>query len=103
MGLHRGLAIIIGLAGVMIVLRPGQEPLSLGHLSALAAALLGAMTSVIVRKIGHDDRSVVLMLYPMVAIFAVMALLPYCASWLSSWRSSAARASGRPVKLLRAS
>ncbi len=77
-GLHRGLAIVIGLAGVMIVLRPGQEPLSLGHLSALAAALLGAMTSVIVRKIGHDERSVVLMLYPMVANFVVMALaLPF--------------------------
>ncbi|MDB5664490.1 DMT family transporter [Cypionkella sp.] len=77
-GLHRGMAIIAGLLGVMIVLRPGQEPLSLGHLSALAAAFLGAMTSVIVRKIGHDERSVVLMLYPMVANFVVMAVaLPF--------------------------
>jgi S-adenosylmethionine uptake transporter len=77
-GLHRGLAIIVGLLGVMIVLRPGQEPLGLGHLAALAAAFLGAMTSVIVRKIGHAERSVVLMLYPMVANFVVMAVaLPF--------------------------
>ena len=77
-GLHRGLAIIVGLLGVLIVLRPGQEPLGLGHLAALAAAFLGAMTSVIVRKIGHDERSVVLMLYPMVANFVVMAVaLPF--------------------------
>lgn len=77
-GLHRWLAIIVGLAGVIIVLRPGQVPLGLGHLSALAAALLGATTSVIVRKIGHIERSVVLMLYPMVANFVVMALaLPF--------------------------
>lgn len=77
-GLHRGLAIIVGLLGVMIVLRPGQEPLGLGHLAALAAATLGAMTSVIVRKIGHAERSVVLMLYPMVANFIVMAVaLPF--------------------------
>lgn len=77
-GLHRGLAIIVGLLGVMIVLRPGQEPLGLGHLAALAAATLGAMTSVIVRKIGHAERSVVLMLYPMVANFVVMAVaLPF--------------------------
>ncbi len=77
-GLHRGLAIIVGLIGVIIVLRPGQVPLGLGHLAALAAATLGAMTSVIVRKIGHDERSVVLMLYPMVASFAVMAVaLPF--------------------------
>ena len=77
-GLHRGLAIIVGLLGVLVVLRPGQEPLGLGHLAALAAALLGAMTSVIVRKIGHAERSVVLMLYPMVANFVVMAVaLPF--------------------------
>ena len=77
-GLHRGVAIIVGLLGVMIVLRPGQEPLGLGHLAALAAAFLGAMTSVIVRKIGHAERSVVLMLYPMVANFVVMAVaLPF--------------------------
>ncbi len=77
-GLHRGLAIIFGLIGVIIVLRPGQEPLGLGHLAALAAATLGAMTSVIVRKIGHAERSVVLMLYPMVASFVVMAVaLPF--------------------------
>jgi S-adenosylmethionine uptake transporter len=77
-GLHRGVAVVVGLLGVMIVLRPGQEPLGLGHLAALAAAFLGAMTSVIVRKIGHDERSVVLMLYPMVANFAVMAVaLPF--------------------------
>jgi S-adenosylmethionine uptake transporter len=77
-GLHRGVAVAVGLLGVMIVLRPGQEPLGFGHLAALAAAFLGAMTSVIVRKIGHDERSVVLMLYPMVANFVVMAVaLPF--------------------------
>jgi S-adenosylmethionine uptake transporter len=77
-GIHRGLAIIVGLLGVLIVLRPGQVPLGVGHIAALAAAFLGAMTSVIIRKIGHNERSVVLMLYPMVANFLVMAVaLPF--------------------------
>jgi len=77
-GIHRWMAIIVGLIGVVIVLRPGQMPLTLGHLAALAAAGLGAMTSVIVRKIGHDERGVVLMLYPMVANFLFMAIaLPF--------------------------
>lgn len=77
-GIHRGAAIVVGLIGVLVVLRPGQEPLELGHLAALAAAFFSAMTSVIVRKIGSDERSVVLMLYPMVASFLVMALaLPF--------------------------
>lgn len=46
------------------------------------------MTSVIVRKIGHDERSVVLMLYPMVANFVVMALalpLSMCLFRLNIW------------------
>lgn len=77
-GKHRGSAILVGLFGVLVVLRPGQEPLGLGHLAALAAALFAAATSVIVRKIGNDERSVVLMLYPMVANFLVMAVaLPF--------------------------
>lgn len=77
-GIHRGLAIVVGLIGVMIVLRPGDVPLELGHLSALAAAFLGATTSVIVRKIGHEERSIVLMIYPMMANFVIMAVaLPF--------------------------
>lgn len=77
-GLRRGMAVIVGLLGVLIVLRPGQVDLGLGHLAALAAAATGAMTSVIVRKIGNDERSVVLMLYPMVASFLLMGLaLPF--------------------------
>lgn len=73
-GLRRGLAVIVGLIGVMIVLRPGGEPLSIGHLAALGAATTGAFSSVIVRKIGRDERSVVLMLYPMVLTFLAMGL-----------------------------
>ena len=77
-GPRRGIAVIVGLIGVIIVLRPGQVDLGLGHLAALGAATFGAMTSVIVRKIGNDERSVVLMLYPMVASFVLMGLaLPF--------------------------
>ncbi|MDT8858058.1 DMT family transporter [Paracoccaceae bacterium Fryx2] len=77
-GLRRGLAIVVGLAGVLIVLRPGAEPLSLGHLAALAAAVFSSLASVIVRKIGQDERSVVLLLYPMMANFVVLGcVLPF--------------------------
>ena len=77
-GLRRGIAVVIGLIGVIIVLRPGAAPLSLGHLAALGAATTGALTSVIVRKIGKDERSIVLMIYPMLMSVAAMALtLPF--------------------------
>ncbi|MFM2355877.1 MAG: hypothetical protein RLZZ528_1613, partial [Pseudomonadota bacterium] len=50
----------------------------LGQLSALGAAFTGAFVSIIVRKIGPDERSATLMLYPMTANFLVMAaILPF--------------------------
>jgi len=78
-GIRRGLAVMVGLLGVLIVLRPGGgEGFSIGHLAALGAAATGALTSVIVRKIGAEERSVVLMLYPMVlTFFAMGAMLPF--------------------------
>ncbi|MCV2875815.1 DMT family transporter [Rhodobacteraceae bacterium XHP0102] len=77
-GIRRGGAVVVGLIGVLIVLRPGAADLSLGHLSALAAAFGGALVSVILRKIGSEERSVTLLLYPMMANFIVMgALLPF--------------------------
>lgn len=77
-GLRRMLAVLVGLAGVIVVLRPGQTDLGIGHLAALAAAIFGAFASIIVRKVGKDERSVVLILYPMVANFVLMACaLPF--------------------------
>lgn len=77
-GVPRWLAVIVGLAGVIVVLRPGQTDLSLGHLAALAAAICGAVASIIVRKIGSEERPVVMLLYPMMANLIVMgAFLPF--------------------------
>ena len=77
-GLHRGLAVVVGLAGVVVVVRPGSGEFGLGHIAALSAAALGAMNSVLVRKTGHAERSAVIMLYPMIANFLVAgAALPF--------------------------
>lgn len=74
-GLRRGLAVGVGMVGVLIVLRPGSTPLALGHLAALAGAVSGSFSSLIVRKIGAEERSVVLMLYPMMLQVMGMGLL----------------------------
>jgi len=77
-GIHRWGAVVVGLLGVIVVLRPAAEPLGLGHAAALTAALGSSLTAVIIRKIGRDERSAVLLLYPMMANAAVMgALLPF--------------------------
>ncbi|MCT8161932.1 DMT family transporter [Pseudoruegeria sp. SHC-113] len=77
-GIHRWGAVIVGLCGVLIVLRPGSTALELGHLGALMCAVGGALNSVIVRKIGQEERSAVLLLYPMLANFIVLGcVLPF--------------------------
>lgn len=77
-GLHRGLAIVVGLLGVLVVLRPGQSHFGLGHLAAIGAAVIFAVNSVLVRITGQSERSVVIMLYPMIGNTLVSAVaLPF--------------------------
>ncbi|MGB7262872.1 MAG: DMT family transporter [Albidovulum sp.] len=71
---RRWAAVLTGLVGVMIVLRPGQADLSLGHVAALTAAVSSAIISVIIRKIGKEERSIVLLMFPMLGNCAMMGL-----------------------------
>ncbi|SLN45337.1 DMT family transporter [Ruegeria meonggei] len=71
---QRWAAVGVGLIGVLIVLRPGTTDITLGHLAALTAAFCSAFASVLVRKIGNEERSAVLILYPMLLAIAVMSL-----------------------------
>ena len=73
-GWRRSLAVCVGLLGVMVVLRPGSTELELGHAAALAAAVCSAVGAVVMRKIGQEERSAVMLLYPMMANFLVMGL-----------------------------
>jgi S-adenosylmethionine uptake transporter len=76
--LRRWAAVIFGLVGVIIVLRPGQVPLSLGHLAAVLAAFASALSSIIVRKLGAKERPIILLLSPILGNFFVMgAALPF--------------------------
>lgn len=73
-GFHRWAAVVMGLVGVMVVLRPGTTEITSGHLAALSCAGFGAFASVVVRKVGREERTAVLMLYPLIANFLVMGL-----------------------------
>lgn len=77
-GLRRGLAVAAGLAGVLIVLRPGVVDLSVGHLAALGAAASTALVGISSRRIGRDERAAVLVLWPLLATVVLMgAALPW--------------------------
>lgn len=73
--LRRGLAVLVGLGGVLIVLRPGSSEFTTGHIAAIATACAGAFVSIITRKIGVEERSVVMIIYPMMANLIISAMI----------------------------
>lgn len=75
--LQRWIAVIVGLIGVVVVIRPGTSELTFGHLTAITAASASSLSNIITRKVSSDERSAVLILIPMIASVLVMAsLLP---------------------------
>lgn len=68
-GLHRWAAVIVGLSGVLIVLRPGGQELQLGHFAAMAGAVASALAAVIIRRLGRGERPMVLIMWPMLGNF----------------------------------
>ena len=70
----RWFAILLGMVGVLIVLRPDASSLSGGHLAALGAALSIAIGSVVTRRIGGREHGLTLILYPMLANVVVTGI-----------------------------
>ncbi len=57
-GWRRWSAVLTGFAGVLIVLRPGIEPFTVGHLSAILGAFAAAVTIVILRGLGPTEKRI---------------------------------------------
>ena len=70
----RWFAIILGLVGVLIVLRPGSDSLTLDHLAAVTAAACVACNSIVTRKIGSREHSLTLILYPMLTSVVITGI-----------------------------
>ncbi|WP_410217195.1 DMT family transporter [Paracoccus sp. (in: a-proteobacteria)] len=68
-GLHRWAAVVVGLSGVLIVLRPGGQDLQWGHAAAMAGAVASAMGALIIRRLGRRERPMVLIMWPMLGNF----------------------------------
>ena len=71
----RWFAIILGMCGVLVVLRPGGAALAAGHATAALAAVSIAVTSVVTRRIGSREHGVTLILYPMLVNVLVCGVL----------------------------
>src|SRR4249919_1985941 len=79
---RRWSATIIGFAGVLIMVRPGEGSLQLGALVALANAAAVALSILLVRRL--SDSETPLMILTQFAIFSTLLLAPP-AIWVWRW------------------
>lgn len=70
-----GIAVLVGLAGVIVALNPGRVEFGLGHLAAIGGTLMAAVHYLIVRKTGGVESAVAMLLYPVAAQCLVAVLL----------------------------
>lgn len=80
MGLWKNLAILLGLVGVAIIVRPFNGTISLGQLIALCAALGFATSVIFVKALTRTDKVVVIMFW-MMAIQSVIGFVPGLFVW----------------------
>jgi S-adenosylmethionine uptake transporter len=79
---RRWSAVALGLVGVLIVLQPGAQTISLYAGLVLLGALLGAATSLMVKRLTATDGVSTIVWYQ--ALFATVLALPLC---LLQWRT----------------
>ncbi len=55
-GWRRWLAVVVGFAGVLVIVRPGFRELLPGHFAALTVSLCAATTVLVLRRIGRTEK-----------------------------------------------
>lgn len=73
-------AILFGLVGVLVIVRPGAAPLDPGHLIILAGAIGFGISVVMVKSLTRTD-SVVTIIFWMLIIQSAIGLVPAIAVW----------------------
>jgi len=85
MGLWKNLAVVLGVVGVIVIVRPGTNEIVPGQLIALAAAVGFAISVTMVKSLTRTD-SVVVILFWMLVIQSAIGLIPALAVW--QWPSA---------------
>jgi drug/metabolite transporter (DMT)-like permease len=80
MNVRRVAAILLGLVGVLVIVRPGATAIDPGHLVMLAGAVAFGISVVMVKSLTRTD-SVVAIVFWMLIIQSVIGLLPAIAVW----------------------
>ena len=80
MGLWKNLAVVLGVVGVVLIVRPGTNEIVPGQLIALAAAVGFAISVAMVKSLTRTD-GVVTILFWMLVIQSAIGLVPALAVW----------------------
>ncbi len=75
LGLARISAVALGFAGVLVMLPIGGSGFTLGHIAALTSALFSSTNAILTRKIGSDEREVVMIMMPMGISLLILGVL----------------------------
>ena len=77
-GLVRGGAVVIGLIGAVVVLKPGVEVVSLAAISAVVSSILWALSLLMAKQLSHYDSTITISFYQplLVAPIAAVATIP---------------------------
>lgn len=77
-GLRRWSAVVVGLIGTVIVLRPGSGLLTLGAVAALGSSILWAVSLLMAKNLAKYDSSLTITFYQplMITPFALLATIP---------------------------
>jgi drug/metabolite transporter (DMT)-like permease len=83
--IHRWAAVVVGFLGILVMVRPGFEALTLGHLSALGSVFTGAGVVLIMRKISRDEQRAVLVTAVMLGLLATSLPIALFVFKLPAW------------------
>mgnify|MGYP001028137028 CR=1 FL=1 len=82
---HRWAAVVVGFLGILVMVRPGFETLTLGHLSALGSVFTGAGVVLIMRRISRDEQRAVMVTAVMLGLLVTSLPVALFVFQLPSW------------------
>ena len=80
-GWHRGLAVLVGFVGILIIVRPGTEAFHPAALLALLGAFFGALYSILTRRLAGIDPATTQTVYG--GLIALVLVTPFA---FAEWR-----------------
>jgi drug/metabolite transporter (DMT)-like permease len=81
MGIRRWAAVVVGLVGALIILRPGEAAVSVGAVIVLVAAACWGGGTVIIKRLSRTDSAVTIALW-MATMMIVVSAIPAWLVWI---------------------